>query len=68
MKSIVMPKTIQLTEKKEQTDNFREPAELKETIGAVTSNSKVKFTAVDMWNHQRNSRSASAMLRRWNLN
>ncbi len=68
MKSIVMPKTVQLAEKKEQTDNFLQPAEVKEAPTAEAGNNKVKFTAVDMWNHQRNCRSASAMLRRWNLN
>ena len=63
MKSIVMPKTVQLTEKKEQL-----PADVKETPATEANNNKTKFTAVDMWNRHRNSRSASDMMRRWNLN
>jgi len=65
MKSIVMPQTVQLTEEtKEQL-----PAEVKETLVKDASISKkVKFTVVDMWNRQRNSRSASDRMRRWNLN
>lgn len=65
MKSIVMPETVQLNEeqKKQLT------AEVKETLAATThfSQSK-KMTADEMWKLQRNSRSASAMIRRWNLN
>jgi hypothetical protein len=66
MKSIVMPKTVQL---KEKTNN-QLPAEVKETLAqdASVKNNKTKFTAMDMWNRQRNSRSASSMMRRWNLN
>ena len=32
------------------------------------NNDKKQFTAIDMWNHLRNSRSASDMFRKWNLN
>lgn len=63
MKSIVMPKTEGLNEETIQ------PREVKETL-AVEANkdNKTKFTAIDMWNRNRNSRSASDMMRRWNLN
>lgn len=65
MKSIVMPKTVQLNE--ETKDQLT--TEVKETLADVAEkNSKTKFTAVDMWNRQRNSRSASTMMRKWNLN
>lgn len=65
MKSIVMPKTVQLNEEiKDQLS-----AEVKETLADMANTgNKTKFTAMDMWNRQRNSRSASAMLRKWNLN
>ena len=68
MKSIVMPKTVQLNEEtkkslKEQVQEVKET--LAEPQGADTPS---KFTAVDMWNRQRQSRSASDMMRRWNLN
>jgi len=43
--------------------------EVKETLATeANGDSKRKFTAVDMWNRQRNSRSASDRIRRWNLN
>lgn len=66
MKSIVMPKTVQLKEK----TNEQLSTEVKETLAkdANVKNNKTKFTAMDMWNRQRNSRSASTMMRRWNLN
>ena len=64
MKSIVMPKTVQLTEKTEQLGH-----EVKEVSATeANTNKKTKFTAVDMWNRQRKSRSASTMLRKWNFN
>ncbi len=66
MKSIVMPKSEQLTEE----TNEQLPQEVKETLAAEANvnNNKTKFTAVDMWNRNRQSRSASSMIRRWNLN
>ncbi len=65
MKSIVTPKNVQLTE--EIKDQLSQ--EVKETLAKETCvTNKTKFTAVDMWNAQRNSRSASSMIRRWNLN
>ena len=65
MKGIAMHSKVQLNEEAKQ----RLTKEVKETL-AVTGNSlhQTKFTAVDLWNQRRNSRSASAMMRKWNLN
>lgn len=67
MKSIIMPVHEQLDEKtKDQLFN-----EVKETVAktATAENQKKKtFTVQDMWNRQRQAKSASAMMRRWNLN
>lgn len=67
MKSIIMPVHEQLDEKtKDQLFN-----EVKETVAktpTVTSQKKKTFTVQDMWNRQRQAKSASAMMRRWNLN
>ena len=62
MKSIVMPKTVQLNEETKQ----ELAGELNET--QANENKKTKFTAMDMWNRQRNSRSASDRMRKWDLN
>jgi len=65
MKSIVMPGKVQLTEElKKQLAQ-----EVKETLAedANTCNRK-NFTAAEMWNRHRNRKTASAMMRRWNLN
>lgn len=65
MKCILMPKTVQLNEDTKQ----QLATGVKETLTEETNrNNKRKFTAVDMWNRQRNGRSASDMMRRWNLN
>jgi hypothetical protein len=46
--------------------------QLKETLAAEARNSiennKRFFTAAEMWNQQRKSRSAASMLRKWNMN
>ena len=71
MKSITMPVPEQLDEKmKDQLFN-----EVKETVAetipiAIGKNDQKKktFTVQDMWNRQRQAKSASAMMRRWNLN
>jgi hypothetical protein len=67
MKSIIMPKREQLDEiTKDQLFN-----EVKETVAKTTTvkNQKAKtFTVQDMWNRQRQAKSASSMMRRWNLN
>ena len=71
MKSITMPVPEQLDEKmKDQLFN-----EVKETVAetipiTIGKNDQKKntFTVQDMWNRQRQAKSASAMMRRWNLN
>ena len=67
MKSIIMPVPEQLDEKmKDQLFN-----EVKETVAKTTivkDQKKNTFTVQDMWNRQRQAKSASAMMRRWNLN
>ena len=67
MKSIIMPVPEQLDEKKK--DQLF--SEVKETVAKTTSKKDQKkntFTVQDMWNRQRQAKSASAMMRRWNLN
>jgi predicted lysophospholipase L1 biosynthesis ABC-type transport system permease subunit len=61
MKSIVMPKTVQLSEEiKKQLLH-----EVKETLATdISVKNKKRFTAANLWNLQRNSRSASYMMRR----
>ena len=66
MKSIIMPVNEQLDETKDQLFN-----EVKETVAktATVKDQKSKtFTVQDMWNRQRHAKSASDMMRRWNLN
>ena len=67
MKSIIMPVPEQLDEKmKDQLFN-----EVKETVAKTTiekDQSKKLFTVQEMWNRQRQAKSASDMMRRWNLN
>lgn len=72
MKSIVMPVHEQLDKKtKDHPDSYREFNEVKETVAKTTNekNKKKKgITVQEMWNRQRNAKSASARIRRWNLN
>ena len=71
MKSIIMPGHEQLDEKtKDQLF-----IEVKETVAktvpiaiGINDQKKKTFTVQDMWNRQRQAKSASAMMRRWNLN
>ncbi len=44
--------------------------EVKETMAnhLISNGKMVNFTAAQMWNHRRRSRSASSMLNQWNLN
>ena len=67
MKSITMPVHEQLDKKtKDQLFN-----EVKETVAKTTiekDQQKKTFTVQEMWNRQRQGRSASAMMRRTNLN
>jgi len=67
MKSIVMPKTEQLNEK----NSSQLSAEVKETLATeakVKNRKKRNFTVAEMWNRQRNARSASSMIRKWSMN
>ncbi len=70
MKSIVMPipqdfGTVQLSEE----TKTQLTQEVKETLAnEANTNNQTKFTATDMWNRNRNSRSASDRMRKWNLN
>jgi hypothetical protein len=61
MKSIVMPKTVQLSEEvKKQLLH-----EVKETLATgIGVKNRKRFTPADMWNLQRNMRTASDRLRR----
>ncbi len=65
MKSIVMPSSVQLTEeiKNELTQ------EVNETVASEAINQKKEtFTVSQMWNRQKQMRSASDRIRKWNLN
>jgi hypothetical protein len=65
MKGNAMSKTVVLSEETKK----QLITEVKETLATeANENSNRKFTVVDMWNRQRNSRSASDRMRRWNLN
>ncbi len=67
MSNEIIPKKIWISDviKKELKSQISETVacEKKET-----SKTKRNFTSFEMWNRQRNSRSATAMMRRWNLN
>ncbi|HMU45974.1 MAG TPA: hypothetical protein PKC72_06375 [Chitinophagaceae bacterium] len=65
MKSIVMPGTVQLNEElKKQLSQ-----EVKETLPTDANvYSRKNFTAAEMWNRHRKRRSATEMMRKWNLN
>ena len=67
MKSIIMPGHEQL-DKKAKDQLFKE---VKETVAKTTiekDQTKKLFTVQEMWNRQRQAKSASDMMRRWNLN
>ena len=66
MKSNVMPVSEQLSEETKQQLS----AQVKETVAkdAISKKSNKTFTASEMWNRHRQRRSASDMMRRWNLN
>ncbi|MGB3006285.1 MAG: hypothetical protein WBC06_07240 [Chitinophagaceae bacterium] len=64
MKSIILPKTVQLDEK---TMN-QLTQEIEETVAKeAISNETETFTASQLWNRQRQMRSASDRIRKWNL-
>jgi hypothetical protein len=64
MKSIIMPSSVQLSEETKQ--NLAQ--EVKETVAKDAISKDETFTASQLWNRQRKVRSASDMMRRWNLN
>ncbi|HET9745040.1 MAG TPA: hypothetical protein VFP97_04950 [Chitinophagaceae bacterium] len=76
MKSIVMPVHEQLDQKTtDHPDAHREFSEVKETVAktipihvGIKNQKGKKFTVQEMWNRQRQGRSASDMIRRTNLN
>lgn len=64
MKNIIMTVSEQLSEEtKKQLSE-----EVKETIAPEAIVRNRKFTASEMWNRDRKRRSASTMMRKWNLN
>lgn len=67
MSNEVVSKKIQISDviKKELNSQVSETVAIKEK---QTRKNKRSFTVYEMWNRQRNSRSATAMIRRWNLN
>ena len=67
MKSIIMPGHEQL-DKKAKDQLFKEVKETVAETAIVKDQTKKTFTVQDMWNRQRQAKSASAMMRRWNLN
>ena len=65
MKSIVMP----VQDGNEKGNNKLTSDNVKETLAPEAIETKYKqLTSADMWNLQRKSRSASDLVRRWNLN
>lgn len=72
MESIVMTQPKPRFEKNVSLPENREISEVKETIACVAEKyqpgKKRKFTVSEMWNRHRQRRSASAMIRKWNLN
>lgn len=65
MKSSVMPSTVQLNE--EEKNELTQ--EVEETVATEAINNKNEtFTVSQMWNRQRQVRSASDRIRKWNLN
>lgn len=67
MKNITMPKNVELAEELKKQLN-EETVIVNETLDSEErKENPTKFTATDMWNCQRQSRSASLKMR-WNLN
>ena len=71
MKSIIMPLPEHVQKKtKNDSQNYRDHSEVKETIAEeiIEKVKNRKFTASDLWNRHSRMRSASTMMRKWNLN
>lgn len=66
MKSIIMPVPEQLNEEAKDL-LFGEVTEIVVKTTLVTNKNRKRFTAQEMWNRQRQAKSASSMMRRWNL-
>jgi hypothetical protein len=65
MKSITMPSSVQLHDENENELT----QEVKEKVAAEAINSKNEiFTVSQLWNRQKQMRSASDRIRKWNLN
>lgn len=67
MKSIIMPKIVQLSEETKKQLSTEQKETLADNVKEV-NNKKTKFTAVDLWNRQRQSRSTKTMMRPWEMN
>lgn len=67
MSNEIMSKKVWISDaiKKELNNQIKETLAHEEKASNKTKRS---FTSFDMWNLQRNSRSATALMRRWNLN
>jgi len=66
MKSNVMPVSEKLSD--ETTLQFEEQVKEIMAKDAISKKHNKTFTASEMWNRNRHGRSASDMMRRWNLN
>ncbi|MCX8019106.1 MAG: hypothetical protein N2747_01270 [Chitinophagaceae bacterium] len=67
MKNTVLQNSVQLND--EVVTKLKKEKEAKETLVSEKKPERVKrLTVVDMWNIHKNGRSASALIRRWNLN
>jgi hypothetical protein len=66
MKSDVQKNNLSIDEKIKQSL----PKEVAETLDLPNAEKQdnKQFTAIDMWNHLRNTRSASDMFRKWYMN
>lgn len=67
MKSIVMPVHEQFS-KENESELFDEVNKTVAEPTQVKKQSRKGITVQEMWNRQRTARSASDMVRRWNLN
>jgi hypothetical protein len=61
MKSTTTQPTVQL-------DNYEQQDRLVQEANVIQNGHKRNFTTVDLWNRNRNVRSARSMVRRWHLN
>jgi len=65
MKEVTKTKIVQLNE----NEKAKLTQEIKETLADQNqTNKESHFTALDLWNSQRNFRTASSMMNKWNLN